>query len=112
MYCCKREGGLGIPKLEILSITIALKQGVTLFNNLDAAAQKLFLLTNLEKRLEKLAKSARILWPVQNFKSIDAYKRRLKAAEVERWRKLPSKGNGVLSFANDLATNGYITLSY
>ena len=108
LYCCKRDGGLRIPKLEILSITTALKQGVNLLNTLDPAAQGLFRLTNLEKRLEYLAKSARILWPVQNFKSIDAYKRRLKAAELEQCSKLPYKGKGVLSFANDRLGNEWL----
>ena len=108
LYCSKRDGGLGIPKFEILSVTTALKQGITLLNTLDPAAQALFRLTLLEKRLEKMAKSARLLWPIQNFRSIDAYKQRLKKAELEQWSKLPSKGKSVLSFANDRYGNEWL----
>jgi hypothetical protein len=35
LYSSKRDGGLGIPKLETLSISTGLKQGLTLLNTLD-----------------------------------------------------------------------------
>ena len=73
----KRDTGVRTPKFQILSITTDLKQGITLLNTLDTATQALLRITNLEKRLENMAKSAGLLWPITNFKSIYAYKRRL-----------------------------------
>jgi hypothetical protein len=39
MYCGKRDGGLGIPKLETLIPCTALKQGITLLNSTDPTIQ-------------------------------------------------------------------------
>jgi hypothetical protein len=52
LYCSKRDGGLGIPKLEALATSSALKQGTTLLNSLDPAIHGLLQETKLEQRLE------------------------------------------------------------
>jgi len=58
IYCGKRDGGLGIPKIETLSISTTLKQGLTTLNTTDRVAQALLQATFFEKRLESLARSA------------------------------------------------------
>jgi len=46
LYCGKREGRLGIPNLEALASSTALKQGITLLNSIDPAIQSLLQETN------------------------------------------------------------------
>jgi hypothetical protein len=48
LYCSKRDGGLGIPKLEVLASTTALKQGITLLNTLEPTIHALLHKTKLE----------------------------------------------------------------
>jgi hypothetical protein len=62
----------------------------------------------MDKRLEKMANSARLPWPIANFKCIDAYKKRVKKAELERWSHLPSKGKSALSFKDDRYGNAWL----
>ena len=82
LYCSKRDGGLGVPKLEALATNTMLKQGITLLNSLDPAAHALLKEMKLEQRLSSLAKAMTLPWPILNFKSIDAYKTRMKSEEV------------------------------
>ena len=108
LYCSKRDGGLGIPKLEILTSSTALKQGVTLLNTPDPATKALFTDTKLEQRLQNLAKAIRLQWPISNFRTIEAYKKAQKADELRRWSQLKTKGRGVTSFADDRYGNAWL----
>jgi len=107
LYCSKRDGGLGVPKLEALASSTALKQGVTLLNSLDPAIHALLQETQLENRLLSLAKAMRLQWPILNFRHIDAYKKRMKAEELTKWSQL-TKGRGVTSFADDRNGNAWL----
>jgi hypothetical protein len=78
LYCSKRDGGLGIPKLETIVTSSALKQGITLLNSLDPSIHALLKESTLEQRLEGLAKHARLQWPILNFRVIDSHKMRMK----------------------------------
>jgi hypothetical protein len=60
IYCSKRDGGLGIPKLETLATTTALKQGLSLLNTEGRALHALLDAMNYEARLEKVAKAIRL----------------------------------------------------
>jgi hypothetical protein len=95
IYCSKRDGGLGTPKLETLIPCAALKQGLTLLNTIDPIIHELFKSTNLEKRLLNMARTLKIAWPIVNFRQIDLYKKRQKEEDVKRWSRLRSKGKGV-----------------
>ena len=95
LYRTKRDGDLGIPKLE--SSSIELKHGIKLLNTTDPATQA-FLTTKLEQRLQKLATSIRLQWLISNVKDIDAYKKRQKHKERRQWSQLPCKGKAVRSF--------------
>jgi hypothetical protein len=99
-YRGKRDGGQGIPKLEILATTTALKQGIYLIHTRYQTLQALLGATHYEKRLEKMAKSIRLPWPVSTIKQIDAHKRPLKASELCEWSRIPSRGKGTLSFVD------------
>jgi len=67
LYCSKRDGGLGIPKLEALATSSTLKQGITLLNSLDPAIHALLKESKLEQRLQSTAKAIRLQWPILNF---------------------------------------------
>jgi hypothetical protein len=60
LYCSKRDGGLGIPKMETLATSSALKQGITLLNSLDPAIHALLHETKLEHKLQSLVKAMRL----------------------------------------------------
>ena len=108
LYCSKRDGGLGIPKLETIVTSSALKQGITLLNSLDPAIHALLKESKLEQRLEGLAKHARLQWPILNFRVIDSHKKRMKTEELKAWSQLRSKGKGVASFADDRNGNAWL----
>jgi predicted transcriptional regulator len=108
LYCSKRDGGLGVPKLEVLASTTALKQGITLLNTLDPTILALLHETKLEQRLQGIARAIRLTWPVLNFKSIDAYKKRQKVDEINKWAQLKSKGKAVTSFKDDRIGNAWL----
>jgi hypothetical protein len=108
LYCGKRDGGLGIPKLEALSLSSTLKQGTTLLNSLDPAIHALLQETKLEQRLQSLAKAMRLQWPILNFRAIDAYKKRMKSEELKVWSQLQTKGRGVTSFTDDRYGNAWL----
>jgi predicted transcriptional regulator len=95
LHCSKRDGGLGIPKLEVQATSSALKQGRTLLNSLDTAIHALLQETKLEQRLQGLAKAMRLQWPILNFRVIDAYIKRMKADELKAWSQLQTKGRKV-----------------
>jgi hypothetical protein len=60
LYCSKRDGGLGITKLEPLASSSALKQGIALLNSFDTAIHTLLQETKLDQRLQSLAKAMRL----------------------------------------------------
>jgi hypothetical protein len=108
LYCSKRDGGLGIPKMETLATSTMLKQGITLLNSLDPAAHALLNETKLEQRLQNLAKAMRLTWPILNFRVIDSYKKSQKTNELKQWSQLQSKGKGVTSFSDDRHGNAWL----
>jgi hypothetical protein len=87
---------------------MTLKQGITPLNNIDPNLQALFTHSELEQRLERLAKSVRLNWPIQTFSHLTAYKKRAKTEELRQWSRLPSKGMSVLSFADDKYGNCWL----
>jgi hypothetical protein len=108
LYCGKRDGGLGIPKLELLSPCSSLRQGLTLLNSSDPAVRALHEETGLEQRLQALAKTIRLPWPVPHSREIEAYKRARKKEELKKWSSLPTKGRGVPSFTDDRYGNAWL----
>jgi hypothetical protein len=60
LYYSKTDGGIGIPKLEVLTSSSALREGVNLLNPLDPATQAICIDTKLEYRATKYAKVIRL----------------------------------------------------
>jgi hypothetical protein len=108
LYCGKRDGGLGVPKLEVLATSTALKHGIQLLNTVNQTLLAVLQATNYEKRLERIAKSVMLPWPELTTKQIDAHKRRKKAEELKIWSQLPSKGKSMRSFADDKYGNCWL----
>jgi hypothetical protein len=108
LYCCKRDGGLGIPKLETLATTTTLKQGLKMLDTNDPALQAIMQASNFDNRLERMARLMRIQWPIIDLETIDKYKKRQKALELKQWSQLPSKGRGVDAFADDRFGNCWL----
>jgi len=71
LYCRKRDGELGIPKLEALATRSAFKEGITLLNTFDPAIHALLEEPRLEQRLQGLAKAMRLQWLILNFRVIE-----------------------------------------
>ncbi|GFG36028.1 hypothetical protein Cfor_01960 [Coptotermes formosanus] len=108
LYTGKRDGGLGIPKLETLAICNTLKQGILFLNSLDPVAQAVASATQLEGRLQRMAKCIRLQWPGLTFQQIDSHKKKQKQVELNNWKSLSSKGKGAHSFANDRLGNAWL----
>ncbi|CAG9825841.1 unnamed protein product [Phaedon cochleariae] len=89
----KRDGGLGIPRLQWLLTSAALKAGCKFMQNPDPAMQAPALGTMLEGRLKRLARASRINWPVtdQDLKSYVKQKRRHSPTTL-----LPMPGSQIL----------------
>lgn len=96
-----------MPKLEVLAKSTMLKQGITLLNSLDPATHALLKETKLEQRLQSSAKAIRIQWPITNFRTIDAYKKRMKVEELRKWSQ-QTKGRGVTLFTDDRHGNAWL----
>ena len=107
LYCSKRDGGLGIPKMEALVTSTMMKQGITLLNSLDPTIHALLKETKLEQRLSSLAKAMRLTWPILNFRVIDSYKKQMRNNELKCWSQM-TKGRGVTSFTDDRSGNAWL----
>ena len=78
LYCSKRDGSLGIAKLEALLTSTMLEQGIKLLNSLEPTIHALRKETKLEQRLSSLAKAMRLSWPILNFGVTDSYKKQMR----------------------------------
>ncbi|KAG5875373.1 hypothetical protein JTB14_016643 [Gonioctena quinquepunctata] len=63
LYCGKKDGGLGIPRLEWLLTSGTPKAGLKFADNPDPVLRALAAGTKMESRLKILAQAARINWP-------------------------------------------------
>jgi hypothetical protein len=108
LYCSKRYGGLGVPHLETLATSTALKQGITLLNTLDPATYALLTESKLQQRLKSITEAMKLQWPIMNFRVTDSYKKRMKMAELEKWSQMQAKGRGVKTFVDDRNGNAWL----
>nr|CAI5866823.1 unnamed protein product [Callosobruchus analis] len=107
LYCGKRDGGLGIPRLEWLATSSALKAGLKFANNPDPAMRALATGTKLESRLRRMALDARIAWPLTG-EEVASYVRTQKKAELRRWKSLGSQGKSAAAFADSTIANAWL----
>jgi hypothetical protein len=101
LYCRKRDGGLGVPKLENISICTTLKLCIRLIDTADPIIQAILSLTKFDQRLGQRAKSIRLPWPNLSEKNIDAHTKRQNAVELKKWSLLTSTGRQATLFADD-----------
>jgi hypothetical protein len=107
LYCKRKDGGLGIPKLEVITASASLKLGLKFQHNMDPTMRVVFEESRLEKRLEMTAKAIRIQWPITRIEEIDKYKTREKKQELKRWARLKSQGKAVSAFSKDKIGNSW-----
>jgi hypothetical protein len=108
LYCSKQDGGLTIPKLEVLITSTSLTTGYRFLDNQDPIIQTLSAENSLEKHLEALAKAARINLLIRLPQDICAFKRREKKRELHEWALLSSQGKAVKNFAGDKLGNAWL----
>jgi hypothetical protein len=103
IYCRKRDGGMAIPKFEVLVTSSALRQGLMLLNTTEPDLKALFNRSRLEDRLSAIARAA--TWTRAALPDTKGGK---KAEELHQWSQLPSKGKSVPSFADDVHGNCWL----
>jgi hypothetical protein len=108
LYCGKRSGGLGIPKLEVIATSASLKMGIKFKNNPDPVMRAIYEESGLDKRLEKIAKTARIQWPISGLRDIEKYKAQEKKREIKQWAQLKSQGKAVSAFTENKVGNAWL----
>ncbi|XP_039303390.1 uncharacterized protein LOC120357295 [Solenopsis invicta] len=106
IYCCKRDGGLGFPKLETLVVSSSLRAGLKFTESADPVMRALTEAAGMVNRLRSLAAAARINWPV-DAQAIRRYKNGAKKQELAAWAALVSQGKSVESHTDDKIENAW-----
>jgi hypothetical protein len=109
LYSKNKDGGLGVPKLETIVTRASLRTGLKFLPNDDPVIRAITSNSQLERRLEKLAKTARINRPVISTKELNQYKTRAYNSELQRWAHLKSQGKAVKAFEGDQIANQWLT---
>lgn len=107
IYCGKRDGGLGFPKLETLVVSSSLRAGLKFSQSEDIVMRALAEESGMVNRLKSLAASARINWPV-NLEILQRYKKTMKKQELASWAALVSQGKSVQSLTDDKIGNAWL----
>jgi hypothetical protein len=66
--------------------------------------------SNLEHRLQGIARAARITWPITNIDALVQYKSREKKNELKKWASLRSQGKAVKAFQDDRISNAWLII--
>jgi hypothetical protein len=81
--------------------------------DLYLTAEAVFRTTSMDKRLEKMTKSARLPWPIDNFKYIEAYKKRMKMLNLKDAANYHQKERAYYHLRmTGMGMHGYITQTY
>jgi hypothetical protein len=108
IYCKRRDGGLGIPKLETRITSSSLKTGIKFLDSADPVMAAIARESHLERRLQGIARAARISWPITNMKALVQYQSREKKNELKKWAALKSQGKAVKAFKDDNISNAWL----
>jgi hypothetical protein len=111
LHCGRKNGGLGIPRLETLATTTTLKMGLEFRLNPDPVMRIIFEESGLEQKLKEIAQTARINWPITSTNQIDKHKARMKEKELREWAQLKSQGKAVSAFVGDRIGNSWLASS-
>lgn len=107
LYCAKRDGGLGFPRIETLVVGATLRAGLKFTNSADPAIRALAGGAGLVDRLARLARGARLPWPLTE-RDLRQYKLRAKKQELQKWSALGSQGKSVASLTDDKIANAWL----
>ena len=107
LYSRRRDGGLGLPRLEALVTATALQAGLKFTTSADPVMASLAEGSRLLKRLEGLARAARIATPI-TAGDILAYKLRSLKEIRDNWGRLGSQGKSVAAHSNDRFGNAWL----
>lgn len=107
IYCSRRDGGLGFPKMQELVPRISLLGGLKFAESSDPAIKALYGCSRTLTRLRRLANSVRINYPYTK-SDIQKYKDNCRKAELKRWSELVSQGRAVESCAGDKIGNSFL----
>ena len=107
IYCGKRDGGLGFPKLESLVVSSSLRAGLKFTESADPVMRALTEAAGMVNRLKSLAAAARMNWPV-DANGIKRYKNGTKKQELAAWAALVSQGKSVQSHTDDKIGNAWL----
>ena len=108
LYCRPKDGGLGIPKLESIAVSSGLKTGLKFLDTSDPVMKAIARESKLERKLETLARAARISWPITSVDVLRHYKKREKRKELKRWESLKTQGKAVKAFKDDNIANAWL----
>lgn len=101
LYSKPKDGGLGIPCLEVGIVCSALKMAIKTRQSDDPTLQALD--PNLMERMERYIRSIRI--SELTVKAVNSYARRVYSARVGQWSNLPVQGRAVKSLTGDRIGN-------
>lgn len=107
IYCGKRDGGLGFPKLEFLVVGSGLRTGLKFVESSDSTMRALADAAGMVNRLKSLAASARINWPI-TVDVLRKYKQNAKKQELASWSALVSQEKSVKSCIDDKIGNAWL----
>lgn len=107
-YASRRNGGLGIPRLEhIIPLTI-IRNGMKLRDSTDEITSNVGNQARIEASLVNAAKSVRLNWPA-TLEQVEEHKRRLKLQNIREWEKQACQGQGLRYFQDDAVGNMWLT---
>jgi hypothetical protein len=83
--------------------------GIKFKNNPDPVMRAIYDESGLDIKLQKIAKSARIQWPIRRLRDIEKYKSQEKKRETKQWAQLKSQGKAVHAFTENKVGNAWLT---
>jgi predicted transcriptional regulator len=84
-----------------MTVSSGLKTGLKFLESADPVMRAIARESNLEHRLQGMARAARITWPIINRNALEQYKSREKRNELKQWASLRSQGKAVKAFRDD-----------
>jgi hypothetical protein len=108
IYCAKRDGGMRMPKMTTVVVSSSLKAGFKFLENTDPVIEAVAIESGLKKRLEQVARTAIITWPIQDIGDINRYKTREKKADLFSRAALKSQGKAVKTLTDDRIGNAWL----
>jgi len=109
VYAKKRDGGLGVPKLEGAVILAHLRAGLAVDNSSDPLIGYYVEANRVRDSLAKKATSLGLAWPSTR-SGINAFGKGLNKLELSNWQALGATGHGVKAFCNDPVGNRWLVV--